>query len=136
MYLIGLGLELTSTNTYVSLLLVSLESMMEGQCASFFYLLIGAIATNNSLFCGREDCCVPTPNQAELEKRTYQYVGQMIAVSIVHGGPSPAFFAPSLVDYIFHGMRKVKATAIEVPSPDIRNKLEMVGLIMTVISNS
>ena len=99
-----------------------------GPLREFLHLAIGAIATSNSLFHGREDCRIPTPNQAELEKRTYQYVGEMIAVSLVHGGPAPLFFAPSVVDYIVHGISKVKSTVNEVPNQRIKNKLEMVSL--------
>ena len=93
---------------------------------------MGAIATNSNLFHGNEDCRVPAPNVAELEKHTYEYVGQMIAVSLVHGGPSPVFLAPSVVDYIVHGMSKVKATASEVPSRRIGSTLEEVSIIIIV----
>ena len=62
-----------------------------GPLRDFFHRLMGAIATNNCLFHGEEDCRVPVPNVTALEKCTYQYVGEMIAVSLIHGGPSPTF---------------------------------------------
>ena len=98
-----------------------------GPLREFLHLVMGAIATSNYLFHGREDCRVPIPNQAELERHTYQHVGEMIAVSLVNGGPAPSFFAPSVVEYIVHGMSKVKATVSEVPSQRIKNKLEKVS---------
>ena len=98
-----------------------------GPLWEFLHRLMGAIASNNCLFQGREDCRVPTPNVTALEKRTYQHVGEMISVSLIHGGPSPTFFAPSVVDYIVHGMTKVTATIGEVPDDNIRRKLDEVS---------
>ena len=48
----------------------------------------------------------------------------MIAVSLIHGGPAPSFFAPSVVDYIVYGMKKVKASVNEVPCSNIVKKLK------------
>ena len=109
-----------------------------GPLREFLHRLMGAIANNNCLFHGREDCRVPTPNVTALEKRTYQYIGEMISVSLIHGGPSPPFFAPSVVDYIVHGMTKVTATIGEVPDDNIRRKLEEVSPLKfnTVTSNT
>ena len=97
-----------------------------GPLREFLYLLMGEIAANNSLFCGEENYRVPLPNMGALEKHTYKHVGEMIAVSLIHGGPAPTFFAPSMVDYIVHGIRKVKACIDEVPNPRIKNKLHKV----------
>ena len=94
-----------------------------GPLREFLYLLMGEIAANNSLFCGEENCRIPAPNMSALEKHTYKHVGEMIAVSLVHGGPSPTFFAPSVVDYIVYGLKRVKPTIDEVPNPIIRSKI-------------
>ena len=76
-----------------------------GPLREFLQLLMGSIAMNNYLFSGCEDCRVPTPNVMELQKHTYQHVGEMIAVSLIHGGPAPSFFAPSLVNYMVYGLK-------------------------------
>ena len=99
-----------------------------GPLREFLRLLMGRVATNNCLFCGGEDCRVPTPNMMELEKRTYQHVGEMIAVSLIHGGPAPSFFASSVVNYMVYGLKKVKASVDEVPYSDIVKKLKEVSL--------
>ena len=99
-----------------------------GPLREFLRFLMGSIATNNHLFCGSEDCRVPTPNVMELHKRTYYHVGGMIAVSLIHGGPSPSFFSPAVVDYMIYGMKKVNASVDEVPCPIILKKLKEVGL--------
>ena len=98
-----------------------------GPLREFLHLLMGSIATNNSLFSGREECRVPSANLAELGKNTYKHVGEMMAVSLVHGGPAPAFFAPAVADYILHGMNKVKATVSEVPNLEVVDKLTKVS---------
>ena len=56
------------------------------------HMLISSIARNNSLFTGDETHCVPAHNVMEVEKNTYYYVGVMLAISIVHGGPVHHFF--------------------------------------------
>ena len=40
----------------------------------------------------------------------------MIALSILHGGPGPVFFARSVIDYIFGGIANVGARDI----PDLQ----------------
>ena len=94
-----------------------------GPMREFLYLLMGEIAANNSLFSGKEDCRVPLPNMSALERQTYKHIGQMMSMSLLHGGPAPTFFAPSVVDYVVHGIKKVKPTVDEVPNPTIRTKL-------------
>ena len=61
---------------------------------------MGEIATNNSLFCGEENQRIPLHNMSALERQVYQHVGEMIALSLVCGGPAPTFFASCAIDYI------------------------------------
>ena len=100
-----------------------------GPLREFLHLLMGEIASNNSLFSGDDKHRVPIPNMSALEKETYCYVGQMIAVSIIHGGPAPTFLAPSIVDYILKGIRGVNPEVKEVPNVQVRNKLEEVSIV-------
>lgn len=98
-----------------------------GPLCEFLHLLMAEIASNNNLFCGREDCRIPTPiSMVELEKHTFKFVGNMISVSLIHGGPAPTFLAPSVVDCIIHGMGKERALPSEVPVDEVRKKLEEV----------
>ena len=99
-----------------------------GPLREFLFLLIREITSNNSLFCGEDENRVPLPNVAALEKELYRYVGQMIAVSLVHGGPAPTFFAPSVIDYFIKGIKGTNPRIGEVPSTHIRRKLEEVSL--------
>ena len=100
-----------------------------GPLREFLHLLVGEIAQNNSLFAGKEDCRVPVPNMLELAKGTYKYVGSMLAVSLLYGGPAPSFFAPSTAQYIIRGgLDKMQhsASIFEVPENDICLKLQKV----------
>ena len=47
-----------------------------GPLREFLHLLTGEIATNNSLFCGPEECRIPLPNVVGLEKLTYKHIGE------------------------------------------------------------
>ena len=48
----------------------------------------------------------------------FLYVGRMIALSILHGGPGPVFFAPVVVDYLFGGISAVKPSVDDVPDEE------------------
>lgn len=56
--------------------------------------------------------------QHGLEDQVYHRIGEMISVSLIHGGPSPAFLAPCVIDYMIHGM-KARASVEEVPTKKI-----------------
>jgi len=60
----------------------------------------------------------------------YLYVGKFIALSILHGGPGPVFFAPVIVDYLFGGMSMVKPEVADVPDALFRSNIEKVGFNM------
>lgn len=82
----------------------------------FLHLLMAAVARNNSFFCGREDSRVPMHSLPELEKQTFYYIGRVIALTLVYGGPAPCFFSPAVADYIVYGIQKVKVTVDDVPN--------------------
>ena len=63
---------------------------------------------------------------AELEKMTYYYVGVIIALSLLHGGPAPKFFSSAVADYIIYGVKKVNATIDDVPNYTIKQSLQKV----------
>ena len=101
-----------------------------GPLREFLFLLVGKIARNNSLFCGEETNRIPMHNMVELGKRTFYYIGVMLTISLIHGGPSPAFFAAAVADYIVYGMAKVKATPEDVADHAMREKLVKVIKIL------
>ena len=101
----------------------------------YLRLLLGAVVANNSLFTGDVDARYLRHNVIELNKKTYFYIGQMISMSLIHGGPMPSFFAEPIADYILHGMQKVNARVSDVQEGTIKMKLQKVlnstlGIVM------
>ena len=87
---------------------------------------MGELLSNNTLFNGSATARMPSHNTVELTKKTYFNVGQIMALSIVHGGPAPKCLADPIADYIVHGMDKVKASTNDVSDIGIRLKLQQV----------
>ena len=99
-----------------------------GPCREFFRLLLQEIMTNNSLFEGSSDSRVPAHNMVALEQHKFKFIGQMIAVSIVHGGPGPQCLSHAVVDYITYGMSSTHAGVSDIPNFEVREKLKLVSL--------
>ena len=115
------GLDL---NKYLKVTFLGEPAVDEGgPLREFFHLLVSSISQNNNLFCSAEGGRVPRLNVTEFEKKTYYYIGMMLALSLVHGGPAPHFFTDAVADYIVYGMSKVRATPADVPDKVIRQKL-------------
>ena len=52
----------------------------------------------------------------------------MIAMSIIHGGPGPTFFAPAVVDYLIGGgISSVKPNVSDIPDVEVQSKIKMVN---------
>ena len=79
------------------------------------------IAKNNMLFVGDDDKRVQQHCISELQKQTYFLIGKMLALSVMHGGPPPVFFALSVVDYIFYGT--IDVCPSDVPDRQIQEAL-------------
>ena len=97
-----------------------------GPLREFLYRLIVAVSHSDMLFCGAFNSRVPRHNLVELEKKTYFYIGAIIALSLIHGGPGPQFFSPAVADYIIYGVQSVKASIMDVPEQEVRDKIKKV----------
>ena len=101
-----------------------------GPMREYMRLLLGSIISNNSLFCGDVNSRFLRHNVIELNKKTYFYVGQILSITLVHGGPAPSFFVEPIADYILYGLEKVKVSIADVQDKVIKRKLQKVsGLI-------
>ena len=96
-----------------------------GPLREFLHILVMEIANKNNLFEGN-DGRVPRPNVLELEKKTYLYVGQMIAVSLLHGGPAPSFFSKAVADYFAFVQSGVSPSRDDVPDISVQNSIQKV----------
>ena len=97
-----------------------------GPLREFFHLLLSSIAQNDRLFSGPPQARSPSHNVAELQQRTFFYIGVFFALSIMHGGPAPMFLSSAVADYIVYGVQRVKATIADVPNPHIQQLLKKV----------
>ena len=59
-----------------------------------------AIFTNPAFFEGDDDSKVEVHNTVALEAQVFRHIDQMIAVSIMHGGPGPQCQSHATVDYL------------------------------------
>ena len=75
-----------------------------GPYQEFFRLLMHEIMSNNSLFEGSVISRVPFLNVLELQKGTYRHIGEIIALSVMHGGPGPHCFSQAVTDYFSFGV--------------------------------
>lgn len=64
-----------------------------------------------------------TLNRNAIEKRHYFYAGQIIALSIVHGGPGPHFFSELLFNIIVEGPEFVNPVEDDIGS-EVRDVLK------------
>lgn len=103
-----------------------------GPLREFFNLLLKSISGNNLIFCGGCDCRCISHNMMELDQKTYYYVGMMIALSIIYGGPAPNFFAPTLANYIAFGNASAPSY-LDIPDNSIKDRLIKVGYTLTFI---
>ena len=99
-------------------------------------LLLGSVVSNNSLFCGEIDSRFLRHNVIELNKKTYFHVGQILSITLVHGGPAPSFFAQPIADYILYGLDKVKISITDVQNLVIKRRSQKVSAHILSYPNS
>ena len=97
-----------------------------GPTCEYLRLLLGSVASNNSLFCGDGDARFVRHNVLELKKRSYFHVGQIISLYLMHGGPAPTFLSEAIADYILYGLEKINTSINDVQDVDIKRKLQTV----------
>lgn len=85
------------------------------------------IASNNSIFCGEAGFRYLRHNVIELKRKTYFYVGKVLSMSLIHGGPAPSFFSEPVADYILYGLEKVAVNISDVYDYSMKQKLQKVN---------
>lgn len=64
---------------------------------------------------------------AAVKENLYFEAGKMIAVSLVHGGPSPGFFSKTLFNCLVRGPENVKPALEDVADIDVAQTIKMVN---------
>ncbi|XP_032045066.1 G2/M phase-specific E3 ubiquitin-protein ligase [Aythya fuligula] len=90
----------------------------------FFQLLMGHLQ-NSSLFEGSSAKNLSLDLQA-LKENLYFEAGKMIAVSLVHGGPSPGFFSKILFNCLVYGPENVKPNLDDVADIDVAQTIKKI----------
>ena len=91
----------------------------------FFRLLLLEVGRNNSYFQGPANKRVPHHNIVNLHNNVFFYVGQIIALSLVHDGPCVQWLAPTTVKYLL-GL-EVVPNIDDIPDIDIQRKMKGVS---------
>eukprot|EP00794_Sanderia_malayensis_P013268 gene13268-14635_t len=80
-----------------------------------FLTLLMQHLQGSPLFQGEDDAKLLTCITGKLMENDYFIAGQIISLSLVHGGPAPKFLSQVLFDTIHQDMRKIKVSVDNVP---------------------
>ncbi|NXS71341.1 G2E3 ligase, partial [Pandion haliaetus] len=90
-----------------------------------FFQLLMLHLQNSSLFEGSSAKNLSLDFQA-VKDNLYFEAGKMIAVSLVHGGPSPGFFSKTLFNCLVYGPENVKPALEDVADVDVAQTIKMI----------
>ncbi|KAL1516250.1 hypothetical protein ABEB36_000169 [Hypothenemus hampei] len=97
-----------------------------GPTREMFTLLLKYLS-NSMMFEGSNESKNITLYNEHLESRNYYEAGRIIALSLIHGGPSPQFFSKTLFNFLVNGVRGTKPHINEIVNPEIRNELDKIA---------
>ncbi len=100
--------------------------MLEGPVVNFFRLLVTEIMTNNYFFQGPETSRIPLHNLTEFKNSSFKIIGEIVALSIIHGGPGPQCLSHAVVDYLSYGIHRVHGSLDDISQPVTREKIKKV----------
>lgn len=106
-----------------------------GPRREFFRLALAASIGDPTLFSGSASKRVPVHNTSALLEKHYLFVGYLISMSIVQGGPGPACFAGLVYDYLAYGLESQEISIDDLPSDSTRELLQEV-IELCAIHNS
>ncbi|KFU86787.1 G2/M phase-specific E3 ubiquitin-protein ligase, partial [Chaetura pelagica] len=90
-----------------------------------FFQLLMLHLQNSSLFEGSSAKNLSLDFQA-VKENLYFEAGKMIAVSLVHGGPSPGFFSKTLFNCLVYGPENVKPALEDVADVDVAQTIKTI----------
>ena len=89
-----------------------------------FFTLVMEWMMNSQLFCGTEKNKYLSCNSNYLGDDFYFYAGELIAMSVVHGGPGPKCFGLPLYDALTKGVMQTTVNLEDVYDVELRNSLQ------------
>lgn len=96
-----------------------------GPRREFFRLILKALA-DSGLFYGPEEYRTPLRNAIARQRGHFRMAGSLMAMSVVQGGPAPAFSNHAVVQYLCGKQEDIVATIAQVPDFEVQEKLKMV----------
>ncbi|CAI5684391.1 unnamed protein product [Oreochromis niloticus] len=93
-----------------------------GPTREFLTLLMEAIKTRR-IFEGKHHAKYFTFDSKAGDENEYFYIGRMIAVSIVHGGPGPHCLSPNFFMYLVGKDKTFEAPIDDIPDEEIKKAL-------------
>lgn len=93
-----------------------------GPTREFLTLLMEAIRTRR-IFEGKDYAKYLTFHSKAADENEYFYIGRMIAVSIVHGGPGPCCLSPNFFMYLVGKDKTFEAPIDDIPDEEIKKAL-------------
>ncbi|MEQ2308311.1 hypothetical protein AMECASPLE_027000, partial [Ameca splendens] len=93
-----------------------------GPTREFFRLCLHEIKDRIGIFEGPSNSKILTCNSKAMKVNGYYYAGQIMAMSIGHGGQSPCFLSELLYDCLHKGPHNIKVAPEDIPE-DIKSKV-------------
>ena len=93
-----------------------------GPTREFLRLALADVPHNYFLFDGCLDRHVARHNIVELQGNSYFLVGHLIALSLMHGGPAPQFFARAVAEYLLN-VNPLTVTIEDIPDQGVQENL-------------
>ena len=88
----------------------------------FFRLILKALADSGHFY-GLEEYCTPLRNAIARQQGHFRMAGSLM--SLVQGGPAPAFVNHAVVQYLCSRQEDIVATIAQVPDFEVQEKLKM-----------
>ncbi|XP_058886533.1 uncharacterized protein LOC131737988 [Acipenser ruthenus] len=98
-----------------------------GPKREFLRLVLEYVRDHSGMFEGTQGKKVLACSIAALKGNSYFYAGQLMAMSVIHGGPPPQFLSPVLTEALICGPDKVIVSAEDVANEEIRSQIILVS---------
>ena len=105
-----------------------------GPRREFFFRMIEEMGKQNMLFEGPDECRIPKHNLLALQGKKFYLIGKIIALSVLHGGPAPKFFAQHILEYLFYGhVTGNKPNIARIYNKDVKEQALKVRIIVQYV---
>ncbi|OXB83908.1 UNVERIFIED_CONTAM: hypothetical protein H355_009392 [Colinus virginianus] len=101
-------------------------SLLELPTSNRVAVSLSPLMSNRNCSLRKKNILIYSVSFAALKENLYFEAGKMIAVSLVHGGPSPGFFSKILFDCLVYGPENVKPNLDDVADADVAQTIKKI----------